>query len=145
GERFLERDLHVVAQVRAALASAAAPPAAAAHPEQVLEDVGEAGGEVGAEAVRLAGAALLESRMAEAVVGRALLSILQDVVGLVDFLEMVLTILVAGIAVGVPFHRELAVRRLHLRVGRAALYAEDFVVVALGHSALVPNPRTASW
>src|ERR1043165_7976589 len=51
GERLLERDLHVVAQIRAALASAAAPPPAA-HPEQVFEDVREARGEVRAEAVR---------------------------------------------------------------------------------------------
>ena len=47
--------------------------------------------------------------MAEAVVGGALLLVLQDVVGLVDFLELCLAVLVAGIAVGVPLHRELAI------------------------------------
>src|SRR5437870_2362542 len=84
--------------------------------------------------MRLPGAAVLERRMAEAIVSGALLLVLQDVIGLVDFLEMVFAILVAGIAVGMPFHRELAIGRLHLRVGRGALDAEDLVVIALGHS-----------
>src|SRR6185436_18410953 len=105
------------------------------HAEDAFEDIGEGGAEIGVETGPAA--ALLERRMAEAVVGGALLLVLEDVIGLVDFLEMVLAILVAGIAVGVPFHSELAVRRLHLRFGRGALDAEDFVVVALGHSALV--------
>ena len=63
--------------------------------------------------------------MAEAIVSRALLLVLQDVIGFVDFLELVFAILVARVAVGMPFHRELAVRRLHLRVVRGALHAED--------------------
>ena len=46
-------------------------------------------------------AALLERRVAVAVVGGALLVVLQDVVGLVDFLELRLGLLVARIAVGV--------------------------------------------
>src|SRR4051794_20656624 len=51
--RLLERDLHVVAQVRAALAASAAAstPSAAAHSEQIFENVREAGGEVRAEPV----------------------------------------------------------------------------------------------
>ncbi len=112
---FFERDLHVVAEIRAALAPAAAAAAPAAHAEQVFEDVGEARGEIRAETVRPAGPALLERRMAEAVIGGALLLVLQDVIGLVDFLEVRLAVLVAGIAIGMPLHRELAVRRLHLR------------------------------
>ncbi len=88
--------------------------------------------------MRLPGAAVLERRVTEAVVGSALLLVLQDVVGLVDLLEMVLAILVAGIAIGVPFHRELAVRRLHFGVARGALYAENFVVVALRHQIGAP-------
>jgi hypothetical protein len=42
----------------------------------------EGGGEIAAETV--AGAALLEGGVAEAVIGRALLFILQDVIGFVD-------------------------------------------------------------
>src|SRR5438046_3871578 len=83
GERLLERDLHVVAQVRAALAPAAAAAPAAAHAEQVFEDVREARGEIGAETVCPTRPAVLECRMAEAVVSRALLLVLQDVISLV--------------------------------------------------------------
>ena len=131
---LLERDLHVVAQVRAALAPAAAAPPAA-HAEQVFEDVREGRGEVGAEAVALPAAALLERRVAEAVIGGALLPVLQDVIGLVDLLELVLAFLVAGIAVGVPLHRELAIGGLESRRrSRCATTLENFVIVALGHA-----------
>ena len=75
---LLERDLHVVAQVGAALAAAAATGAPPPIAEDVLEDVGEGRAEVGAEAVRRRHAALLEGGVAEAVVGGALLRVLQD-------------------------------------------------------------------
>ena len=100
GEGLFEGELHVVAQVRAALAAGAAraaPPGAAAHSEEVVEDVGEGGGEIGAEAGPAA-AALLEGGMAEAVIGGALVAVLEDLVGLVDFLEAMLAFAVAGIA-----------------------------------------------
>ncbi len=115
GEGLLEADLHVVAQVGAALAAGAAAAPAAAHAEQIVEDVGEGRGEVGAEAAGAAGPAVLEGGMAEAVIGGALLGVLQDLVGLVDLLEAVLAVLVAGIAVGMPLHGELAERGLELR------------------------------
>ena len=109
-------------------------PRRAAHAEHVFEDVGEGRAEIGAEAVRAAhAAALLERGMAEAVVGGALVGVLEDVVGLVDFLELVLAVLVAGIAVRVTLHRELAIGRLELGVARGALDRQDFVVAALGH------------
>ena len=44
-------------------------------------------------------AVMLERGMTEAVIGRALVSILEDFVGLVDLLELVLGVLVAGIAI----------------------------------------------
>src|SRR5207344_1121778 len=48
GERLLERDLHVKAQVVAALAPAAAA-LPSAHAEEVVENIGEGRGEIGAE------------------------------------------------------------------------------------------------
>src|SRR5262249_32926005 len=57
----------------------------------------------------------------------------EDVVGLVDFLEVVLAILVARIAIRVILHRELAKGGLEVRLVRAARYAEHFVIVALRH------------
>ena len=118
GERLLQRDLHVEAKIGAALAPAAARAARARHAEDAFENVGEGGAEVAAEAVRAAHAALLERGVAEAIVGCALLLVLQDVVGFVDFLEALLAILVAWIAVRVMLHGELAVRGLHLGLAR---------------------------
>ena len=107
-KRFLQRDFHVVAQIRAALASRAAA-AAAAHAEQIVENVGEGGGEISAETVRRAHAvALLERRMAKAVIGGALVGILQDLVGLVDFLEPMFGVGIAGVTIGMVLHRVLA-------------------------------------
>jgi putative exporter of polyketide antibiotics len=69
--------------------------------------------------------------VAEAVVGGALLPVLQDVIGLVDLLELMLAFLVAGIAVGMPLHRELAIGGLHLRLGRVRITQGLRLVVAL--------------
>ena len=106
GIGILQADFHVVAQIRAALApgAAAAPPA---HAEQIVENIGEGGGEIGAETVRRAHAAMLEGGVAEAVIGCALVGILEDLVGLVDFLEPVLGILVAGMTIRMVLHRRL--------------------------------------
>ena len=126
GVGLLQRDLHVVAQVGAALASGAAA-APAAHAEQIVEDVGEGRGEVGAEAVRRAAhAAVLEGGVAEAVIGRALVGVLQDLVGLVDFLEAMLGVVVAGIAIRMPLHRQLAKRGFDVAVARGALDRQEF-------------------
>ena len=107
-----------------------APPARLA--EEVLEDVRHEVGEVGVEA-RPAGAAIGEGRVAEAVVGGALLAVGEDLVGLVDFLELDLGVLVAGIAVRVALHRELAEGGLQLRLAGGLADAQDLVVVALRH------------
>src|ERR1700680_3513295 len=47
---------------------------------------------------------------------------------------------VAGIAVGVVLHGELAVGRLHVGVACGAHYAQDLVVVALAHAS-VPKQK----
>ena len=87
--------------------------------------------------------ALLEGGMAEAVIGGALVAVLEDLVGLVDFLEAVLAVGVAGIAVGVELHRELAIGGLEIGVGRAAFDAQHLVIVALGHGRS-PQPVSVS-
>src|SRR4029077_14800711 len=116
----VERDFHVVAQIGAALASAAAA-APAAHAEQVVENIGKRGGEFGTEAGRAAAPAVLERGMAEAVVGRALVRILEDLVGFVDFLEAMLGVLVARMAIRVALHRLLAEGGFDVTVGSGAL------------------------
>ncbi|MGY4300594.1 hypothetical protein ACVWXN_008689 [Bradyrhizobium sp. i1.4.4] len=125
---FLERDFHVVAQVGATLAAAAA--ALPGHAEQVFEDVGEGGGEARTETG--AAAALLEGRMAEAIIGRALVLVLEDLVGLVDFLELDFAGVVPGVAVRVEFHRKLAEGRFQDGIVGSAFDFERFVIAALG-------------
>src|SRR5262249_3726516 len=131
-ERFLQRDLEIVAQVAAAVLAPSLLAAAAELAEQVLEDVAEGGREIERIALRPS-AALLEGGMAEAVIGGALLLVLQDVIGFVDFLELDLGGVVARILVRVQLHRELAERRLDLGRRRAFLQAEYVVVVAFAH------------
>jgi hypothetical protein len=71
--------------------------------------------------------------VAEAVVARALLRVGEYGVGFGRLLELLLGRLVAGILVRVVAHRELAVRALDLRLGRAPAHAEDFVIISLCH------------
>ena len=70
--------------------------------------------------------------MTEAVIGGALVAVLEDVVGLVDFLELVFAVVVTRIAIRMILHRELAERRLELPVVDGALDFKGFVVAALG-------------
>ncbi len=141
-ERLFEADFHIVAQVGATLAAAAG--ALARHSEQVFENIGEGRGEARAEAGMAAthAAALLERRMAEAVIGGALVAVLEDLIGLVDFLEPDLALGIAGILVRMPLHRELAERCLELGFVRVAFDFEGFVIAALGrHQSDPPELR----
>src|SRR5579871_281354 len=127
-EGFFERDGEIVAEIGAAILPARA--AAAAHElaEEIVEDIGKGRGEV--ETGRSPGA-VLERGMAEAVRGRALLVVFQDVVGFVDFLELHFSAVIVRIAIGMQFHRELAKGRFDLRDRGALLAAEGFVIAAL--------------
>ena len=106
-----------------------APPAAAA--EQVGEDVRERA-RVEA-AARAAGArrpgAAGERVEPAAVVLLALLRVAEHVVGVLDLLEALLGLGVAGVAVGVVLAHELAVRLLDLLRRRLLVDAEDLVEV----------------
>src|SRR5215213_5658759 len=83
--------------------------------------------------------------MTETVIGRALVAVLEDFVGLVDFLESHLAGGVARILVRVPFHRKLAKRRLEFRFVRIAVDFKSFVVAALGgHPSNPPDIRPHS-
>src|SRR5262249_7981544 len=82
---------------------------------------------------------MLESGVAEAVVGRALVRVLEDLVGLIDLFEADFAALVAGIAIGVPLHGELAEGRFQFAVARRALDLKDLVVAALGHARVHPR------
>src|SRR5260221_12183888 len=85
--------------------------------------------------------------MAEAVVGRALLAVLEDVVGLVDFLEFDFGGVVAGIAIGMQLFGELAIGGFQLLHRGALLAAQSFVIAALHGWSMgsVSNPKTSPW
>src|SRR5699024_10923679 len=119
------------------LAPTAAPSPAAALTgiaEEVLEDVRHEVAELVAESGTATGpATVLKGRMAEAVVGTALLGIGEDLIGLVDLDELDLGLGIAGVLVRRPLHGELAEARLEFDLGHRPLDAEHLVIVAFGH------------
>ena len=135
---LLERDLEVVAQVRAAEDRRAAAACAAEDlPEDVAEDVAEAAhaGASGARRVRI------DARVAELVVRGALLRIAEHFVGFLRLLEVLLGARVFRIAVRMPFHGEPAIGLLQVFFGGVAVDAEHFVVIALRHASFPTNER----
>src|SRR5439155_4610837 len=116
--RLFEGDLEVVAEIGAALRTAAA---AAAEQVADAEDVAEIAEEIlepaergGVEPAGAGGRA--DARMAEPIVQPPLFIVREDRVGLRGFLELLLGGLVARIAVRVMLHRELAIRALDFRL-----------------------------
>src|SRR6516225_8850793 len=129
---LLQRDLEIVAQVAAAARPALAAPAAHELAEHLVENVGEAAG-CETETARAMPSALFEGGMTKAVIGGALLIVLEDIVGFADILESLLGALVAGIAIGVVLHCELAIGPLELVRARRFGDAEGFVKVLFRH------------
>ena len=139
-----QRQFHVVAQVGAARGVGAL--AARVHElaEDIVENVGERAEPLrsAAERISAATAAILERGLAEAVVGGALLRVLQDLIGLADLLEMRFLVGAAAMAVGMAFHRDLAIRRLDRRRIGAAIDAQQAVIITIRHDApRNPSPR----
>ena len=128
--RFLESDLEVVAQVGPAIHVGA--PAASAEniPENIAECIREAAH------ARRACRCLIDARVAVLVVGGALVGVRQNFVSLLGFLELFLGLRIVGVAVGVKFHRELAIRLLDVVFRRIAIDAEHFVIVFFRHDSV---------
>ena len=124
--RFFERERYVAANV-AALVDAV--PAAAAA-EQVAEQVAERGEDV-FDVVEVVGAVLaVQAGVAEAIVARALVGVVENLERLGGFLEPLDGVLVARVAVRMILHGQLAIRRRDLAVRGGSFDAEDFVVIA---------------
>jgi hypothetical protein len=64
----------------------------------------------------------------------ALVGVGEDRVGLGGLLELLLGLLVAGIAIRVVLERQLAIRALDFLLGGGPRNAEDLVVVAFTHA-----------
>ena len=132
-ERVLEAQLQIVAKVGAARGvGAAAAPRVHELAEDRREDVGEALEAAGAERV-LAAAAVLERGLAEAVVGGALLRVAKHVIGLADRLELGFLLGAAVVAVGMAFLRQPPIGALDRLWVRAAVDAQEVVIVLLDH------------
>src|SRR5690606_33007153 len=140
---LFQRHAKVVAQVRSTLRARppATPTGATAHEisEKVLEHVRERAREIAlavaalGAATRPAAHAALEGRVAEAVVGRLLLLVLQAFIGLVHFLELGLGLGIVLVAVGVEFLGLAAIGLLDLVGGSPAGDAQNLVKVAFRH------------
>src|SRR5439155_23476147 len=159
--RGVEGDRHLVGLLRgrrgpatgaarapAAVGAEAAKPAEAAElAEDFLELRGiDLGAAAGAAAPVESGAAgrLAGADEAEAVVLLAFLLVAEDVVGVLDFLEAGLGLLVARVAVGVVLPRQLAVGLLDLVLRGGLGDAQDFVVVTRhgGHNGVRVVPSS---
>ncbi len=129
--RSISTAARISAPPRAPRAAAAAP-AADEIAEHLLENIADAAaGEV--EPAGATAAALLEGRMAEAVIGSALLVVLQHVIGFVHFLELRLGLLVSRIAVRVVLHRQFAIRLLQVFVACLTANSQRDVIVLFRH------------
>jgi hypothetical protein len=132
---LLELQLDLVAQVRAPEhPRAAAPPGAEDVAEDLAEDVAE--GVPRPETAAAGPRAAADPRMPELVIGGALARVLENLPGLLDFLEGRLGLRIARVAIGVELHGESPIGLLELGLSRVPGQAEGLVVVALRHAAL---------
>ena len=100
--------------------------------EYAREDVAEVHVDAEGTAAACARAVVgVYARVAELVVARALFAVGKHLVRLVDLLELLLAVLVAGVKVGVVFFGALTVRLFDLVLARALLNAENLVVISL--------------
>ena len=143
-EGIVEIDFQIIAQIGAApgLLTPAAAECGTKDRLENIADVRETG--PGSAAATAAIHALFEGFVAEPVIGRTLLRVLQNIIGFADRLEPALGRSIAGIFVGVPAHRQLAIRRFDHGIVRAAFNLEQFVIVRFDRHGRPPESRPAA-
>src|SRR5690606_31102067 len=139
---LLQRQFQLIAQVgapehlRAATATAAA--------EDVTEHITEDVAEVRARAETVAAGATaplrIQAFMAVLVIDGPLGGVGEYFVGLLDLLELLLGLGIAGIAVGMQLHGEAPVGLLDVGLRRITRHVQNLVVVALRHAACLALP-----
>jgi hypothetical protein len=129
---FFKLQSDIFAEVSAALHTAAAAASGSegvSEAEELAEDFAEVlEGRAIKTSARRGRAA--DSRVAKAIVERALLGVAKNGVGFGDFLEFFFRIRIIRVAIGMPLHGELAIRALELNFGDGAADAKHFVVIA---------------
>jgi hypothetical protein len=131
-DRLLEVQIDVLAEIGAALRTAALSTSAAEHfadVEEVAKDIAEI-----LEGRRIEAACstcgVSNSGMAETVVKRTLLTVSENGVGFTAFFKFFFRVRIVGISIRMKLQGELAVRALDLLIGSASSHAENFVVIA---------------
>ena len=142
--RFLEADLHIVAQIGTPLLAIAIGFGGRGATEELLEDAAPARATAGAEdfskdiegivkAARCAArgaCALSESRVPIAVISGAFAVVHEDVIGLAEFLEFFFRRMVSRVFVGMKSYRELAVGAFDFLARGGASDFQNFVIIA---------------
>ena len=108
--------------------------------EHLVEDIGEAAGKIKTEIARAGTATTataarrtVERGMAETIIGGAFFGVLEDVVGFADFLELLFSRLVPGVAIRVKLHGEFAIGFFQfVGIGRFA-HAKRFIKILFSH------------
>jgi len=141
---FEESNLHIVAQIRAALwpgriGAAAAKEvvedaSAPARSKSFLENI--KGIVESAPGPTTAAHARIKSGVAILIVSRPLLRVAQSFVGFADFLEFVLGGLIAGILVRMKLDGQFPIGFFDFLFGGLPLHFQDFVIIAPGPHAL---------
>ena len=129
---LFELQLDIFAQVGATLCAAAAPRAPAkeiSETKKVSEDVAEIL-EDGRVKTRRGASRAAHTRVAEAVIKGALLSVRENRIRLACFLELLLRVRVIGITIGMELQRELPVCALDFLLAGPPRHAEHFVIIA---------------
>ena len=145
---LLEREVEVVADVRAALrdwAAAARAAPAKEHVKNITKAIGRKAAtartevKIEAAAERIAARRAARAAKAEAVILCALLRVFEDVVGRIDLLHLLFRCLrIVMVEVRMIFARQFPIGLLDVGVGRILADAEDLVQIALFAHVLSP-------
>ena len=136
GGRLFQRDFHAVLHIRTLVIRLTRTAATAEHLAENIAEVETASSAEAAKstaAARTAEAALFERGVAVLVVCRFFLRVGQSIVGFLDFFEFFFGFFIVGIAIGMVFHRQLAVGLFDFVVACGTRNAQYFVKIFIAH------------
>ena len=134
---LLERDLHVIAQVGSALAARGIHSTATAAEKLFKHSAAATAAEDFFEEVEgivettAAAHAILKSGVTVAVIGGALIRVAQSLIGLAEFFEFLLRLVIARVFVRMVFDSQLAVGALQILLADISIDAKNLVVIPL--------------
>ncbi len=136
--RIFELQIEIIPEVRPAknaLAARRTPPGNT--PEDVaenrIEDIAKPAGPEAAGSETAGARACVNARLAKLVIGSPFPVIGKNIIGLLDFLELVRGTGIILVAIGMILHGQAAIGFLYLRFSRVARDAEGFIIISLRH------------